>query len=70
MNNKKRPDREGLSEAIGNPTAEVFKTKPARYCGPTRQRASFVDADVSRRNALTARCPLCRRVNILQRVPA
>ena len=22
---KKRPDREGLSEAIGSPTAEVFK---------------------------------------------
>jgi hypothetical protein len=36
MNDKKRPDREGLSEAIGNPTAEVFKTKPAHYCSPIR----------------------------------
>jgi hypothetical protein len=27
MEEKKRPDREGLSEAIGSPTAEVFEMK-------------------------------------------
>ena len=49
---KKRPDREGLSEAIGNPTAEVFElNRPAtaakRSSGPVVRTAMRINTACS-----------------------